>query len=279
MSGGHDKNTTYLVFTHDNAFNGNETVEDLNGNVYILNDIFPYNATLNPFYTYSNNIKNLNDIDFYWDEGYLPPPSFNNNFTKVILGENVTIIGENAFQGCEYLSYVTIPNSVTSIRDNAFSDCNLNSVIIPDSVTSIGEIAFYGIYPLKTINVGNSVTSIGEDAFSGCFNLQTVYIADNQLGIPSPATNVSFFGAIVNTKLPTITVSGEYKITSVGVDRKSGLNVAASSTFTASASGINTYDANNSLIKHVCEQFILTKVNDFSSKYRNDSYNLTFTHK
>ena len=224
MPGDYDKNTTYLVFTHDNAFNGNETVEDLNGNVYILNDRFPYNATLNPFYTYSNNIKNLNDIDFYWDKGQLPTPPFNNNFTKVILGENVT--------------------------------------------------------------------SIGEHAFLGCFNLQIVYIvADNKLGIPSPATNVYFFGATVNTKLPTITVGGTYTLTSSGTDtisngafavdspESTGNVVTASSTFTASASCINTDDANKSLIKHVCEQFILPKVNDFSSKYRNDSYNLTFTHK
>ena len=43
------------------------------------------------------------------------------------------------------LTSVTIPDSVTSIEEDAFSGCTrLTSVTIPDSVTSIGEDAFYG---------------------------------------------------------------------------------------------------------------------------------------
>ncbi len=43
------------------------------------------------------------------------------------------------------MTNITIPNSVTSIGDAAFSDCsNLASVTIPDSVESVGYQAFYG---------------------------------------------------------------------------------------------------------------------------------------
>ena len=58
------------------------------------------------------------------------------------------------FSGCNSLISITIPDSVTSIGDEAFSDCtSLTSITIPDSVTSIGDRAFYGCYSL-TVTVG-----------------------------------------------------------------------------------------------------------------------------
>lgn len=62
-----------------------------------------------------------------------------------------------------------IPNSVTSIRNEAFCGCSgLTSVIIPNSVTSIGDDAFRYCSGLTSATISNSVTSIGEFAFSGC---------------------------------------------------------------------------------------------------------------
>ena len=65
-----------------------------------------------------------------------------------------------------------IPNSVTSIGDEAFMWCtSLQSVTIPNSVTSIGHHAFYSCYSLQSVTIPNSVTSIGYEAFSGCTHL------------------------------------------------------------------------------------------------------------
>ena len=59
-----------------------------------------------------------------------------------------------------------IPNSVTAIGDDAFSDCSgLTNIDIPDAITYIGNYAFRGC-GLTSINIPKHVIYIGEEAFS-----------------------------------------------------------------------------------------------------------------
>ena len=75
----------------------------------------------------------------------------------------------------------TIPNSVTSIGDSAFSRCtNLKSVAIPDSVTSIGDWAFSHCTNLKSVAIPDSVKSIGKYAFYDCTNMTDVYYSGSE---------------------------------------------------------------------------------------------------
>ena len=89
--------------------------------------------------------------------------------THVSIPNSVTYIGEGAFVHCYSLATINIPNSVPSIESGTFTMCSeLTQVSIPNSVTTIGNYAFSACSSLSQINIPNSVTSIGDEAFSDC---------------------------------------------------------------------------------------------------------------
>lgn len=95
---------------------------------------------------------------------------------NTVIPNSVTSIGNYAFYECDMAS-INIPNSVTTIGNYAFGSCSyLTSISIPDGVTSIGQSAFYYCEKLTSITIPNSVTSIGEWAFIGCSRLTKVKV-------------------------------------------------------------------------------------------------------
>ena len=65
----------------------------------------------------------------------------------------ITKIGGFAFGGCQSLTSVEIPNSVTSIEFGAFTMCGLQSITIPSSVTLIDAQAFQMCESLESVTV------------------------------------------------------------------------------------------------------------------------------
>jgi hypothetical protein len=99
------------------------------------------------------------------------------SLTSVTIPNSVTSIGGSMFAGCESLTSVTIPDSVTSIGEYAFERCTgLTSVTIPDSVTTIDEQCFWQCINLTSVTIGSSVTSIGHGLVSNCPQVESITI-------------------------------------------------------------------------------------------------------
>ena len=111
-----------------------------------------------------------------------------NKLTSITIPDSVTSISGWAFSGCSGLTSITIPNSVTSIGGGAFEGCSgLTSVTIPDSVNYIGRYAFNGCSGLTSITIPDSVTSIGSYAFEYCSGLTSITIGNSVTSIGSYA--------------------------------------------------------------------------------------------
>ena len=88
---------------------------------------------------------------------------------------SVLTIGNNAFSNCSGLTSLTIGNVVSTIGNNAFSNCGgLTSLIIGNAVSTIGNNAFSSCSGLTSLTIGNAVSTIGSNAFSNCSGLTSV---------------------------------------------------------------------------------------------------------
>lgn len=116
--------------------------------------------------------------------------------TTISIPEGCTSIPANAFWSCDSLRSVTIPESCTSISDNVFAYCkslsqinssNVQEAILPQNCTSIGANAFQDCTSLKNIEIPKTCTSVGAEAFAGCTGLNQVVFANENTSIGEEA--------------------------------------------------------------------------------------------
>lgn len=113
--------------------------------------------------TLGKNVETIGDYAFYGCCGLTG---------DLIIPDNVTSIGNNVFYGCHFTGHFALGKNVQTIGSSAFyidgnyADFTEDDLIIPDSVTAIGDNAFSNCQ-FKGLIIGDGLTEISKDMFSG----------------------------------------------------------------------------------------------------------------
>lgn len=93
----------------------------------------------------------------------------------------VTEIYAGAFADCTSLFKLSLPDSLKTIGDNAFSGCTALSepLVFKNGLLSIGSGAFSGCNGLDIVKIPSTVESVGTGAFSDCGNLDIIVLPKN----------------------------------------------------------------------------------------------------
>ncbi len=158
---------------------------------------------------------------------------FPHNITDVQFAESgvCSEIGASAFSGCEKLSEIMIPTTVTAIGDNCFRGCSgLTHVILPSGATTFGRnvfgdcsrlmsagpigggynlefgwseyipaYAFYGFDVMSSIVFPEGITSIGKSAFAYCTSLTQLTIPE---GVSEICSDAFWNSGLSNIRIP-----------------------------------------------------------------------------
>ena len=124
-----------------------------------------------------------NDGGFEYYTGYhtkkntITPFTFYNlsNLKSVYLPNNITAIEHNAFSDCG-ITKVMMPEALQTIEYSAFQNSSLMSVAIPGTVKEIGSSAFYSCWNLKEVGFNAGLERIGSNAFESCGNLTSLVL-------------------------------------------------------------------------------------------------------
>lgn len=106
----------------------------------------------------------------------------------IVIPDTVIAIDEYAFAGCDALTELRLGSSVLSIGASAFEGCvNLSELTIPETVTAIGASAFKSCVSLTEVDISEGVTSISAELFAGCTSLKKVSLGKDVTSVGNRA--------------------------------------------------------------------------------------------
>ncbi|MBR6406982.1 MAG: leucine-rich repeat protein [Clostridia bacterium] len=151
-----------------------------------------------------------------WDEDgvlYIDEHLIRADNTKLsgdyVIKPGTKAIANSAFNICNKVTSITVPDSVTFINDCALYNTGAERIVLPDTVTYLGEKALANNTNLVEVNIPDGVTSIGASAFIFCSSLREVRIPDGITEIKD--STFRYCDVLEKVEIPeSVTSIGEY---------------------------------------------------------------------
>ena len=185
-------------------------------------------------------VETISDYVFYGQTG----------ITSLVIPDSVTSVGNNAFSGCNSIIYAEYSNDLGVSFDksklqtlvlsgsgvaNGFRGyTELQKVTLKGSFTSIGNSAFYNCNNLTSIVIPAGVTSIGNRAFSGCSSLASIVI-------PAGVTSIGEYAFWDCSSLASVTFGEGSQLATIGEYAFAGCSSLASITISDSVTSIGVH--------------------------------------
>ena len=145
-------------------------------------------------------ITGTGDMNDY-GEGGTPWYDLRTEINRIVVGENVTGIGNFAFYNCKNLTSVTLPDQMSRIGEYAFALCTslpevalpegitvlsryafawsgITGITIPEGVTQLAAYSIYNCLSLKEIDLPSTLQTINMYVFVGCNQMENYHVAE-----------------------------------------------------------------------------------------------------
>lgn len=144
--------------------------------------------------------------------------------------QDLNAINAYAFASCGISDGVELSEGLISIGAHAFDGSDISGISMPDSVQSIGQGAFSNCTRLRNVKMPDGLQRIEEDTFTCCENLKSIIIPDSvlyigygafshsglsDLTIPDSVTKIESTAFIELNSLSTISLPGRFELTSI----------------------------------------------------------------
>lgn len=134
-----------------------------------------------------------------------PTKNIKSPLRKITLPQGMRSILEFAFIRCGTLEEVNIPETVESIGEKAFEDCDIRNIVIPERCTTLGKDLFRNNEHLASISLPSGLTAIPEGMFAECKSLKEISIPTNVTEIKASAfENAGLEGSLVFENLSAL---------------------------------------------------------------------------